>query len=320
MKTSLAKHLYVFNVLDLMLEESKFKNLKYKCIWFGLEESLEEFQCSVLQYALSKYYEVYVTQDELLSRINPLRDEVERLIESEKVKNYYQKCFEIVDFQDSISNPTGIFKHCRDYSNQIGVHHYKNIEIDKEDVSVYSNYVQNDKELIVAVVIDNVNILAPEKNHLGTTLNLDGSIDLLVNHYMRKQVTKHWKWHVCCLQQQQMAGGDINHMKMDMLEPSPQKLGDNIKVARSYQIIIGLHSPYKHKKATYLGYQILNKEGTPGLEDCYRSLHLLKNRFGRTGTVESLFFNPKGFFFKSLPQFNDISFQDIIKLKQNVLA
>ena len=126
MKTSLAKHLYVFNVLDLMLEESKFQNLKYKCIWFGLEESLEEFQCSVLQYALSKYYEVYVTQDELLSRINPLRDEVERLIESEKVKNYYQR--------------NEVYRNLLKKINKLGIVEF--------DINNFRMFIEHDKKII----------------------------------------------------------------------------------------------------------------------------------------------------------------------------
>jgi hypothetical protein len=137
------------------------------------------------------------------------------------------------------------------------------------------------------------------------SLDLSGCIDKLVNSYMRKQVTKHWKWHVCCVQQQQMAAGDLNHYKAGKLEPEPQKLGDNIKVARSYQVIIGLFSPYKHKLTNYYKYQILNSDRTEGFEECFRTVHICKNRFGRTGIAEPVFFNPKGFSFFSMPRNDD---------------
>lgn len=288
-----------------MLHDEQFKTLKYKCLWFGLEESMEEFEASVLQFALSKYYNVNITQDELLSRTKPLDEDIINLIKSEDVQAYYNKCLEVVEFDETTSHPTGIYYKCQKFSNEIGVHHYKSIDINGEPTKVYSHYEMNDPDLIVAVVIDNVNILTPEKSDLNVALDLSGAIGKMVDDYARKQMTKHWGFHVCCVQQQQMAGGNIEHMKANRLEPDSMKLGDNIKVARSYQVIIGLHSPYKHKIATYYDYQILNSNMKEGFEDCFRSLHIIKNRFGRTGTVEPLFFNPKGFSFMNLPKPNN---------------
>lgn len=311
-KTSLAKHLYLFYVADLMLDMPKYQNLKYRCLWFGLEESFNEFQCSVIQYALRKYFNIFVTQDELLSRISPLEDSIERLIYSDEVQNYLTKVLELVDFQDDISNPTGIYMYCKEYSKKIGEHYYKKVPGLTEEV--YDYYKQHDPELLISVVIDNVNILESE---LGLTL--DQCIGKLVDTYCRKNITKHWNWHVCCLQQQAMAAGNLEHFKANKLEPSPQKLGDNLKVARSYQIIIGLFSPHKHGLPHIYGYQISDTQEKPGLEDCFRSLHILKNRFGRTGTIEPLFFNPKGFYFRSLPKVDDPRFLEFLELKKEIL-
>ena len=318
-KTTFAKHMYIFNVANLIIENPIFKHLNYKCLWFGLEESFEEFECSILQHALSRYHNTYVSQDMLLSRINPLPDNIIKLIETEKVQLFYNLCLKITDFQDNISNPTGIYKHCRNYSEEIGSHKNKIIKIKNVNTEIYSHYEQNDINQIVSVVIDNVNILTTEKNHLGVNLSLDGTIDLMVNHYMRNQVTKHWKWHVCCIQQQKMAGGDIQYLKLDRLEPDKQKLGDNLKVARSYQIILGLFSPYAHRKPKYLNYPIASNSNTNGFEDFYRSLHVIKNRFGRSGTVESLFFNPLGFDFISLPKFDNHNISEFLNLKNEIV-
>jgi hypothetical protein len=297
--------MYAFAVADLILDDPKYKNLKYKCLWFGLEESIEEFEASILQYALSKYYQKYITQDELLSRTEPLSEDIINLIKSDCIQKYFHLCKDLIDFDETTSNPTGIYYKCQKYSNEVGTHFTKTININGVDTKVYSHYEMKDPDLIVAVVIDNVNILTPEKSELGSVLDLGGTIGKMVDDYARKQMTKHWKFHVCCVQQQQMAGGNIEHMKAGKLEPDSMKLGDNIKVARSYQVIIGLYSPYKHKIATYFNYQILNSPSKEGLEDCFRSLHIIKNRFGRTGTVEPLFFNPKGFSFENLPKPNN---------------
>jgi hypothetical protein len=305
-KTSLAKYLYLFSVADYILEDPSFRQFKYKCLWFGLEESEEEFDISILQYAITKYYNKHCTQDELLSRINPISDEIISMIKSEVVQTFFNTVKGFTKFDDQTGHATGIYKSCQDYSKEIGEHHYKEKTLPSGKViNLYSHYIQEDPNQIVTVVIDNVNILELEKNELGMSLDLSGCIDKLVNSYMRKQVTKHWKWHVCCVQQQQMAAGDLNHYKAGKLEPEPQKLGDNIKVARSYQVIIGLFSPYKHKLTNYYKYQILNSDRTEGFEECFRTVHICKNRFGRTGIAEPVFFNPKGFSFFSMPRNDD---------------
>ena len=66
-KTSLAKYLYVFSVAEYILSLKNQSDLDYVCYWFGLEESVEEFDISIIQYALAKYYNVNKTQDELLN-------------------------------------------------------------------------------------------------------------------------------------------------------------------------------------------------------------------------------------------------------------
>lgn len=320
-KTSLAKYLYLFSVADYILDDPAFTSFKYKCIWFGLEESEEEFDISILQYAISKYFNKHCTQDELLSRIEPISEEVIAMIKSDHVQNYFDTVKSFTKFDDQTGHATGIYKTCQEYSKEIGVHHYKEKQIGAGKViNVYSHYTQNDPNTIVAVVIDNVNILELEKNELGMSLDLSGCIDRLVNTYMRKQVTKHWKWHVCCVQQQQMAAGDLNHYKAGKLEPEPQKLGDNIKVARSYQVILGLFSPYKHKMTNYYKYPISVSERVDGFEECFRTIHICKNRFGRTGVAEPLFFNPKGFSFFSMPKNDDTqNLNQLLTYKKTIL-
>ena len=88
-KTSLAKYIYVFSVADYILSLKNQSDLDYVCYWFGLEESVEEFDISIIQYALAKYYNVNKTQDELLSRINPLDEETIKLIESNIIQDYF---------------------------------------------------------------------------------------------------------------------------------------------------------------------------------------------------------------------------------------
>jgi hypothetical protein len=114
-KTSLAKYIYVFSVADYILSLKNQSDLDYVCYWFGLEESVEEFEISIIQYALAKYYNVNKTQDELLSRINPLDEETIKLIESNIIQDYFNLVKKFIIFDDRTSNPTGIYKQRQTY-------------------------------------------------------------------------------------------------------------------------------------------------------------------------------------------------------------
>lgn len=304
------------------MDDPTFFNFNYKCLWFGLEESEEEFNISILQYAISKYYDKQLTQDQILSRIEPISEANLSMLRSHKVQSYYELVKSFVKFDDQTGHATGIYKVCQEYSKEVGTHHYKEKTLSNgKQISVYDYYEPHDKNAVVTVVIDNVNILELEKNELGMSLDLSGCIGRLVDTYMRKQVTKHWKWHVCCLHQQQMAAGDLNHYKAGRLEPEPQKLGDNIKVARSYQVILGLFSPYKHKLTKYYDYPILSSDRNDGFEDCFRTIHICKNRFGRTGVAEPLFFNPKAFNFFTLPKKDETNkLNELLDYKKQILS
>lgn len=319
-KTSLAKFLYVFSVADYMLALPDELHLDYHCYWFGLEESLEEFEVSILQYALSQYYKLYVTQDELLSRITPLNPTTIELIESEFVQRYFKLCKSFVHFDEVTANPTGIFKECEKIADERGTHHFIEGTTKKgEVINKYDYYEPKNPNEIVVAVIDNVNILEGEKSEQGHTLELPASIDKMVNSYARKKMSKHWKWHVCCIHQLQMAAGDLAHFKAGKLDPDTQKLGDNTRVGRSYQVVMGLTSPKKHNISVEDKYQIIPNNLTNGLEDCYRAFHITKNRFGRSNTKESLFFNPKGFSFEKLPLPDSPEMERYFLLKDQIL-
>jgi hypothetical protein len=305
-KTSLAKYMYVFSVIDSILALKENEKLEYKCIWFGLEESEKEFDISIIQYALSKFYQVYVTQDELLSKLKPLDANIIRLIETTQVQDYFNFCKEIVFFDEDSATPTEIFNACTAFGERYGF--YEN-----------DRYIPNNPNIIITVVIDNVNILEPEKNKLGLPMDLSGCIDIMVNTYARKEITKKWGWHVCCLHQQQMAAGDLAHFKAGKLEPEPQKLGDNIKVARSYQVIFGLFSPQKHNLSSDEKYPILSNHLVEGFEDCYRKFHICKNRFGKSSIKEALFFNPKGFSFFKLPPPDSDELTEFMEFKRKIV-
>jgi hypothetical protein len=75
----------------------------------------------------------------------------------------------------------------------------------------------------------------------------------------------------------------------------------------------------KHNISTDSRYQVLSNSVNEGLEDCYRTLNICKNRFGRTGTKEPLFFNPKGFSFEKLPAPDSVELDRYLVLKNNIL-
>lgn len=153
--TGIGKSKYAkFLSIIIPYEISKMYDFDYKVIYFALEEPKEQFIDEMIlmqlyikygiemdRLTLNSMYEVSLSQD-ILDKIETVSEEVETILEK-------------VDIIDTIKNPTGLFNYVRNYSNQIGTHHYKTIEIDKKDVKVYSHYTQeNDK--FVLVVTDHI--------------------------------------------------------------------------------------------------------------------------------------------------------------------
>ena len=315
-KTQLTKALYVREPLEYALKH----NINLKIFYFALEESEQEFidtmicnfissRCNIEMDLLTlQGYRKKSLDQGRMDIIDQHIDDIEKLLES-------------VEIIDSVYNPTGVYKYCRDHADKNGTHHFEDREfiknkIDrdpesktygqritvKEITKVYSHYVPNDPNAFTIVIVDHMSLLTPEKQKdTGRMMSLHETMAHWSTNYALKQVTKHWNWAVVNVIQQEQSGekeqftnkGESIQKKT---EPSLAGFANNKEIQRDAKVIIGVYSPDRYGFDDYHGYDIRR------FRDTLRAAKTLKNRFGAPNKYHHFLFDGATNRFKELPK------------------
>lgn len=314
-KTQLAKFLFINQPYKFIKAHPEL-GLKLKVLYFALEESKEEFMLGLISHRLKEVYNISIGVLELRSLGNYILS-TEILSKIEQCRDYFKELSQSLDVIDSISNPFGIYKYVRNYAKTHGEFKYRKVIIDGKEEKIFDYYEPNDDKEIVVVVVDHYSLLQPENNPDSNTLHL--AMTKFSAEYMRKQITKHYKYCGVGVQQQAadkekqqytMTGGSIE----SKLEPSLDGLGDNKLTQRDALIVLGVFSPERYEIAKHLDYDITI------LKDNYRSISILKNRIGTPNLKKGFFFNGQTNTFAELPPANSAEMKVIYeKIKQSRL-
>jgi hypothetical protein len=315
-KTQATKALYVREPLEYALKHG----INLKIFYFALEESEKEFIDTMICNFISKRcnikmdlltlqgYRQKSLDVTMMNLIDSHIDDIEDLLSN-------------VEIIDSVYNPTGIYKYCRNYADLNGEHIFEDREfiknkIDKnpssptygkkittkENVKVYSHYVPKDPNAIVIVVVDHMSLLTPEKSKDGDSMmNKHQTMAQWSTNYALKQITKHWNWAVVNVIQQEQSGekeqftnrGESIQKKT---EPSLAGFANNKEVQRDAKVVIGVYSPDRYGFEEYHGYDIAR------MRDCFRAAVVLKNRFGRPNVYHHFLFDGATNRFAELPK------------------
>lgn len=295
-KTQLTKFLFINQPYKFIKSHPEL-GLKLKVLYFALEESKEEFMLGLISARLKEEYNISIGVLELRS-IGEHTLSTEILEKVKESRNYFRELSQSLEVIDSISNPFGIYKYVRNYATNNGTMHYKNIIINGKEEKVFDYYEANDPKEFVVVVVDHYSLLQPEATPDTSTLHL--AMTKFSAEYMRKQITKHFKYCGVGVQQQAaekekqqytMSGGSIE----SKLEPSLDGLGDNKLTQRDALVVLGLFAPERYQIEKHLNYNI----GI--LRDNYRSIQILKNRWGTPNLKKGFFFNGQTNTFAELP-------------------
>ena len=315
-KTQLTKALYVREPLEYALKN----NINLKIFYFALEESKAEFidtmicnfissRCNIQMdlLTLQGFREKSLTQDRM-DLIEAHIDDIESLLER-------------VEVVDSVYNPTGIYKYCRDHADKNGTHVYEEREFIKkkldsnldsptygqmvtfkETVRPYSHYVPKDPTAFTIVIVDHMSLLTPERiKDTGHMMNQHQTMAHWSTNYALKQVTKHWNWAVVNVIQQEQSGekeqftnkGESIQKKT---EPSLAGFANNKEIQRDAKVVLGVYSPDRYGFEDYHGYDIKR------FRDCFRAVKILKNRFGAPNKYHHFLFDGATNRFKELPK------------------
>tara|TARA_R110002072_G_scaffold39942_7_gene113929 strand:- start:7472 stop:8662 length:1191 start_codon:yes stop_codon:yes gene_type:complete len=282
-KTQVTKALYVREPLEYALKHG----IKLKIFYFALEESQQEFIDTMICNFISSRCGIAMDLLTLQGfRLKSLDQDKMDLID--KHIQDIEDLLENVEIIDSVYNPTGIYKYCRDYADKNGTHVFEDREFikKKSDGStqkvtnkVYSHYVPNDINAMTIVIVDHISLLTPEKRKDGAMMNQHQTMAHWSTNYALKQVTKHWNWAVVNVIQQEQSGekeqftnrGESIQKKT---EPSLAGFANNKEIQRDAKIVIGVYSPDRYGFEDYHGYDIRR------FRDSFRAIKILKNRFG----------------------------------------
>lgn len=308
-KTQLTKALCVREPLEYALKN----NLKIKIFYFALEESKQEFidtmicnfissKCNIrMDLLMLQGFREKALDDKTMKLIEDNMDAVEELL----------NCVEIID---SVYNPTGIYKYCRDYADKNGKHIFEDkVFIKKKsdgkeyksNVKVYSHYIPDDPNAITIVIVDHMSLLTPEKNKdTGNTMTQHQTMAKWSTDYALKQITKHWNWAVInVIQQEQSGEREQFTMKGESIqkktEPSLAGFANNKEIQRDAKVVLAVYAPDRYGFEDYHGYDIRR------FRDTFRVIKVLKNRFGPPNKYHHFLFDGATNRFGELPTPDD---------------
>lgn len=314
-KTQISK--FLFAIIPYLYSKQN-PNYKYKVLWFALEESKQEFFDSIMLYFTNQKYQRRLNMH-ILQNVDDnmkLDPDIISMLESNEAE--MKEFFNNLEVIDTISNPYGIYKYCREYSDKIGKHIYTKKEFEKttkdgtkildvtgqpvtEITDVYSHYECHTNEHVI-VVVDHISLLSQEKQFKSWY----ETIEHYSTEYCRKQMSKHWGFTVVNIQQQAsdkekqqytVKGESIE----EKLEPSLDGLGDIKITQRDAHIVLGLFAPDRYGIKAHKDYN------TEYLGDNYRSISILKNRYGSSNVKKGLLFDGATLRFQELPPAKDFS-------------
>lgn len=160
----------------------KHPELKVKVLYFSLEMSATEKYNEFLCHLLHRLDKIHVDTRELRSVDKPCRPEVLELLETERYQKYIKAFEDMVIFNDTDKNPTGINMKCREYALNHGHMNFQTIQVkneltgemeDKKVVDPINPYTQDDEEEYRIIILDNAANLAQEKGCADEKATID---------------------------------------------------------------------------------------------------------------------------------------------------
>lgn len=292
-KTQLTDFMYMYEPLNF-IRQNPDCGIDVNILYFSLEISRKAKYHTIMSNRLYTEHGIELDTQNLLSKFNNyiLPEEIETLIKDDK--DYYDFIDSKVQIFDTIRNPFGIYKKCKDYFEQNGTLIYDDYEIGDKVVKGVKEYAPNNPNLTTIIIIDNYNNLLPEKG--GT---LFSAIQKFSSDYALT-LRDMFQASLVAVQQQASATetqqftnkGQLIESK---LRPSPDGLGDCKLSARDVDYLIGAFAPHRYNIKSWAGYNLTQ------MPDKYRELSISLSRHGSGFISDHLYFNGKSNYFFELP-------------------
>lgn len=299
-KSKLADYLFIYEPLFNMIDKG---GPKVKVIYFSLEMSAKEKYNEFLCHLLFKLDKVHIDTRTLRSVDNPCDPKIFELLESERYQKYIQAYEEMVIFNDTDKNPTGIRKFYRDYALKHGHYNYITTQElnditgeleDKKLIDPINPYTQDDPDEYRFIILDNAANILPEK---GYDKQKEAINKVSKDGIMAK---KQLNYIFVLIQHQAQSQEGIENIKLGRMRPTADGLGDDKTTSRDLNCLMGLYNPAKFmeemKQTSYRDYNIAR------LKNYCRFFEIIDDRdYGAGGCYIGLFFDGATSTFKELP-------------------
>lgn len=301
--TQLASYICIYQTLDYAFEHSGQCNVDI--LYFPLEESIQRIYQRYMSYLLYKLDGYRLSPRDLRSTSAdyPLPEEALDLLRSERYQERLRFFDEHVHFNNTDTNPTGIYNVCKKFAKTKGT--YVEREIESGDgtgrkVKEFVSYSLNDPNQYTIVFVDHLRLLDVERGYTQKQ-----AIDKF-SQYALQYLRDRYHMTVVAIQQQAFETEGLEAIKQKRMEPSLSGLGDSKYTSQDANIIIGLFDPHQFGLPNWMGYKIQDADGT-GLRTNARFMRLIRGRDGEQGGVCPLFFDGAVCVFEELPRPDDIN-------------
>ena len=292
---------YTFIYEPLMFRYYTNKDIDLKVLYFPLEETPERILQRFISWLLFTHSkgEIRISPRDLRSTTDAVPQEILDILQEEEIQNIINYFEEHIIFSTE-TNPTGVYKFCKQYAEENGTVYTKPGKYKDElgtvrETQVFDRYVQNNPNEIRLIIIDTINLIDTERG-----LSLKQSMDKM-SEYLAKYLRNRYHYSPVVIQQQAFEGEGNDAYKLNKFKPSIANNGDSKYTARDSNIVLGLFSPFKFGLAEYEGYDIRK------FKDNIRFLEVLISRDGELGGVCPLLFDGAVSAFKELPRPNEVN-------------
>lgn len=292
---------YTFIYEPLMFCYYTNKDIDLKVLYFPLEETPERILQRFISWLLFTHSkgEIRISPRDLRSTTDAVPQEILDILQEEEIQNIINYFEDHIIFSTE-TNPTGIYKFCKQYAEENGTVYTKPGKYKDElgsirETQVFDRYVQNNPNEIRLIIIDTINLIDTERG-----LSLKQSMDKM-SEYLAKYLRNRYHYSPVVIQQQAFEGEGNDAYKLNKFKPSIANNGDSKYTARDSNIVLGLFSPFKFGLAEYEGYDIRK------FKDNIRFLEVLISRDGELGGVCPLLFDGAVSAFKELPRPNEVN-------------
>lgn len=168
-KSKLADFIFIYEPLFYIMEHPE---LKVKVLYFSLEMSAKEKYNEFLCHLLYRLDNIHIDTRILRSVDAPCDQRILDLLETDRYKKYIEAFENMVIFNDTDKNPTGINIKCKDYALAHGHMNYITYQApneltgeleDRQGVDPIKPYTQDEEDEYRIIILDNAANLALEK-------------------------------------------------------------------------------------------------------------------------------------------------------------